>query len=442
LGWCCIFSFDPMGAIDQFCKLVENRPGHSRSDAALEVAVRVAQGRLRTEQPPTQQTLKAFIRAVSLLEKRQPDSPEAHRLRYFLGLAFERTGRLNQAATAYGKVTPGHSNYAAAQLGQLRCHVTKIRQLSPAASADQAKLLIKQAIAQGRKRVDTLSPSDGDCVAAQIKVLLAGLYNHPAADAPQEAVDVLEDFETQHADCGNLLGTVLRERITALRQLKRLEDAREVVDQYLETDPGEAGPVMARLLDAVAQEIITARQTGDQERAEHMASEAVRLGRRLLDWSDSQAGSAVEPLSRLQIGGRYAWALLQAGKPAASLAAYQAGMDQMATLAEEVPASLRIELELGEAEALLATGEHEAALPVFMEIWRSAPEHSSIWWRAYAGSLECHAGLGHDSTTILQSIRQQRRLNPDLGGAGIKRRLSTLEKGLEAVSAVQSARPD
>jgi hypothetical protein len=56
------------------------------------------------------------------------------------------------------------------------------------------------------------------------------------------------------------------------------------------------------------------------------------------------------------------------------------------------------------------------------------PEQSPNWWRAYVGTLGCHSKLKHDREQIVQSIRQQRKLHPELGGAANARELKRIEE--------------
>lgn len=121
-----------------------------------------------------------------------------------------------------------------------------------------------------------------------------------------------------------------------------------------------------------------------------------------------------------------AWSALQAGQVDDALQLYeQCARDGEGIMPAD--AGLRAEIRLGQAECLLALGETERALPIFTELWRNCPEHSPYWWRALVGSLESHRRLKHDPQEIIQSIRQQRFLAPDLGGPRWKRALEAIE---------------
>ena len=194
----------------------------------------------------------------------------------------------------------------------------------------------------------------------------------------------------------------MRERIVALRQLKRMSEARRVVEQYLKADPEQSGPVMIRLLEAMHAEIETADDRGDQQAVREVASEAAELARSLMEWSDARP-SRLPPRDRLTIAVWCAAATLHAGRPDESVKLF----DACSSLAVSVPDEHKlqdIEIRLGRAESLLAAGEAADALSIFALLGKELSEESPAWWRAFAGQLQCHAALGHDSAGILRAI--------------------------------------
>ncbi len=77
-------------------------------------------------------------------------------------------------------------------------------------------------------------------------------------------------------------------------------------------------------------------------------------------------------------------------------------------------------------------------MPILSEVWQRVPERSPTWWRAFVGSLEAHTRLGEDPERILQSIRQQELLSPELGGPRWQRQLKIIET---ANNARQAGKP-
>ncbi len=60
-----------------------------------------------------------------------------------------------------------------------------------------------------------------------------------------------------------------------------------------------------------------------------------------------------------------------------------------------------------------------AALPQFNRLATGLPPTDAIRWRALLRDLQCRTALDHPATGIVRVIRQQKRLDPDLGGPGI-----------------------
>jgi len=157
----------------------------------------------------------------------------------------------------------------------------------------------------------------------------------------------------------------------------------------------------------------------------HLAIEAAALTEKLIRWSEQHADS-VESSDMLTMRAWYAWSLLHADRHAEALKIYD---ECLTTDPERLPApsALRTEIRLGRAQCLLQLDRPDEALPIFTEIWHTSFEHSPDWWQAFVGSLEAHTRLGSSPERIIQSIRQQELLAPDLGGPRYKHRLKQIE---------------
>ncbi|MHC4796700.1 MAG: tetratricopeptide repeat protein, partial [Planctomycetota bacterium] len=419
-------------AVNTLVDFVEQYETNDRAAEATKLAATIAGQMLNKPQwrnsPPAR---TAFVRAGRLLRKHFPDSTQARNLQYFIALTLEHNQEYQQAAGEYARVTPDHPQILKAALGQGRCLVKSFN--LTARNRTQSEVEIKQlaqkalqAARQGARTAQSKIQNglikEDRCLAAEIVLLLANLLNNPYLNLPAEALTTLQDFETRYSDCPDAIGPALRERILAHRQLKQLARARQVVEQYLTASPATAGPVMAKLLEAMRDEINSAAEGLDRKVVNNIATEAHQLAQMLLDWCKEHTDQ-VSSTDLLTIRTWHAWSLLKAGKPADALKIFQAGQDQLPT-----NAALNTEIRLGQAECLLALDRPVEALTIFMEVWQTIAERSPNWWRAYAGSLQAHTNLNSDPHQILQSIAQQRYLNSNLGGPRWKQTLETIEK--------------
>ena len=435
LGQGCYLTGNRTAAVAALTDLLEKLPDHDRAATADLQAAAIAQEQLRNpDQQDPSPVRSAFIRAARLLQKRRPDSLQAKRLQYFVALALEHNAELQAAAEAYQAVPADDPNALKAGLGRTRCLHNALHQAILARAKSEADLqkLAQAGLQAGREAImsaaqhppDPARPDDR-CIPAEVTLMVAGLLNHPLIAQPAEALAVLQDFEKRHPDCPGSLGPALRERIVALRQLQRLAEARQVVEQYLATEPEAAGPVMANLLEAMRDEINNAADRGDDSSGSRIAAQAVQLGSKLLEWSQHRPDH-VEPQDVLTLRVWWAWSLLKTGRANDALQAYQE-CEQRVQKWPEVNAAIRLEIQLGLAESLLAIGRATDALPLFAAAWQQSPERSPAWWRALVGNLQCHNRLGSDPNQILQTIRQQRYLAPELGSGQWKRALEVIE---------------
>ena len=414
--------------------LVEKLPDHDRSESAARRAVAIAQELLADKAVDVKQVRAAFVRAGRLLRKKLPDAEASRRLQYFIAQALEADGRLHEAAGEYAAVPADDPNAARAALRRARC----LRTLLQAALADtkrspaDLKSLMDETLQAARagaasKATRPAATNEADaCLAAEQILLLANLLNYSAVSQSAEVLRALEGFEQRVGKCPSGMGQALRERIVALRELKRMGEARRVVEQYLKAEPEQAGAVMTRLLAAMHEEIEAAEDRNDAQTLQSVAAEAAELARSLLAWSDARPGR-MTPADRLTIAVWRAAATLHAGRADEAIKLYDACLP----MADQLPGEHKdqdMEIRLGRAESLLALGKAADALPVFADLWQKLPEESPPWWRAFVGQLQCHAALGHDPDGIRQAIVQRRYLSPGLGGPRYRRTIEAIEQ--------------
>jgi len=426
--------------------LAEQNADHDRGESAIRQAVALAGRELRRAGgQASPESRSAFVRAARVMRQRVPDDPNVPGLTYAIGATLESDGRFEEAAGEYAAVPVGSEHALDAALGRIRCWRQALERAAVGKGADDGATSsriadAKAAVDAVREQYPFLSetassvasaasrPAPTGCDRARLLLATAELLNHPEMGMSQAAADLTMRFDG--ADCPELLGAALRSRILALRQLRRLAEARAVVEQYLRADPEHAGTAMAGLLQSMHEETMALRNREDAAAAASVAAEAVQVGQSLLAWAVERP-ERLRPSDTIVIRCWYATALLNSGRAAEALTAFeQIEQDTRGVLPDN--SGTLTEIRLGKADALLETGEAGPALEVYTAVWQACPEHSEPWWHAFVGSLRCHARQGSDPAVILQSIRQQRFLAPDLGGPYWKRELTRLEEALTA----------
>lgn len=410
-------------SIEAYCRLVEQNPSHDRATAAATEALREADAWIR-EPGAMENTAarKAFLQAAAAY-RQVPHGSVDGSLPYVVAVLLEREGRLEEAAAEYQRVPDGQAETVRARIGRARCFRELLSRAT--ASAPAGAELARATAEAGRAAVaaaQRLGPGGDPCLQVEATLLLAGVLNDDAVGRSDEALSVLGAPDSTTARCPEAVGPALRERIRALRQLRRMAEARKVVEELLQADTDQAGPVMAGLLEAIGHEVESALDHGQVATAASVAAEGAQLAASLQLWAE-QHPDRVTPVEQFAIRLRGAWCLLQAGRLPDALRAYDACWRAITSETE----GLRVEVTLGRAECLVGQGQYQEALGIFSPMWQSALPQSPAWWRALAGSLQCHTRLGGDAGRIVQTIRQQRHLAPDLGGPRWKRAFEALE---------------
>jgi hypothetical protein len=425
-------------AVNTLASLAERRSEHYRSTEAARQATAIAQEMLGGSDEPVQRTVRdAFVRAGHLLRERDPDQARARSLSYYMGIALEQNRRLEEAAAEYERV-PAESEHALeAQLGRVRCFRAALEQASSEHTlsqpdlqrlGSQAQTAADQAGEAARVRLkDSANPGQKE-LAAKILLAQAGVLNHRVVDQAARAVEVLDHLSAAVSTGSPLVPLLLQERIQARERLQQYGPARDDALKLVEVDGERAGGLLAMLVESARTAVLARLDQGEAESAGRIAAAGAQLAGDLDEWADTHGGK-LSARERLTVRVWEAWFLLAAGKSEEAFSSYESLSKQFEESSSE-HAALAVEIDLGRAECLLALDRAEEALPVFTRTWQASPEGSADWWRAYAGSLRCHARLGHDAREIVQSIRQQRTLSPELGGP----RWSRVLTGLEASS--------
>jgi tetratricopeptide (TPR) repeat protein len=360
----------------------------------------------------------------------------------------ENDSRFEEAAGEYAAVPASHRCAQDAVLGRIRSWRRALEEASARGSFDEADRAAlaeraRNAVASIGEQLSATCTSrpasrPSDCAGMSTLLAFAELLNHPAIGGAEQTASLIAQSEAAFRSCPELLGPALRQKIVALRQLKRLTEARAVVDQYLAADPEHAGGAMAGLLQSMHDEVSNLLELGDLSSAAMVAAEAVQVGQSLLTWGDAKP-ERLRSSDRLVIRLWHASALLRAGESATALHAFEE-IERQAQASLPENSATRILLQLGKADALLAVGRHTDALAAYASIWQACPEHSPEWWHAFVGNLRCHSRLDAVPDQVLASIKQQRFLSPDLGGKRWQRELLQIEQELSARAASQPQR--
>jgi hypothetical protein len=406
---------DHAGAVRAMTTVAQRWPTCDRAAAASRSAVVISQAWLKAASGPEASAARdAFIQSVRIWAKATPDAPQAQRLQFYLAAALEENKRYGEAADEYGRVEPSDANAGRAALGRARC----LRHLMGAQSASQPSTApgdAQQVLAAAEQALSVVqaSPEKDACLIAEAGVSLANLLN-AGVHRPAEALRVLDRVREPCQACTTWRPAALRERMEANRQLGDWTAARLTWEEYLALKREDAPALGSSLLEANRRAVLQALDANDPV-ATAAAEQGALLAQTLLESMKSSQSAAEPTLAR-------AWLLVQAGKPGDALPLFDSCGTDSGTVA---PAC-----RLGRAECLLALDRAGDALPIYTSLLSMLPEHSSEWWEAYVGTLRCHQRLKADPSQVLQSIRQQRRLAPELGGPRWRRMLEQIEVSL------------
>ncbi len=427
-------------AVRELGRLAEVAPDYERTPFALEQAAILAHRRLTdAEEKDLDLARREFIEAgrrLRELANRRGDIEVSGRMRFLMAYALEQSERLAEAARLYEQIAPDEDQALVASQRRVDCWI-RLLDITRANKPDDENThreLARHALDaanDAHRLADERDESQGDdqterCDLARATLLRAHVANLPEIDQPNDVLAVLADFDARFAECGEARADAMSERVTAWVALKRWDDARRALLDRAERGDPEAGPAMAHLLNRMRDAIRDALDQADQDFVTSTSTEAAALADDLLAWSADHP-DAMESGDLLTVKTWRAWALLHSGEPASALEAFDKCAIPERAEGEPVSAT-ELEIKLGRAECLLALDKPDDALQRFTPVLETLPVQSDYWWRAYTGSLEAHLRVGSDPQGIVQSIRQQRHLAPDLGGSRWKRRLEAIEQ--------------
>ncbi len=414
-----------LAATQDFSSVAKDCPKFARSLSAaiyaVEIVTQLAEDpslRGRTE------VQEAAVQSLLVLVDGFPESDSAKYWLFFLAQALEDANQFEEAADRYDRVDRTHPHYLTAQFRALKCQilalqgdiirgeleVTEIRRRAGSA---------RRSVARFVKTARKSDPERAGEFLAQADVLVGEMSVLKGVDQNEEAIELLKDFETKHADSLDLMGRVLRVRIIAFESTGQLEEAQQAVPRFAAIAPDEAGMTLQSLLDSIRIEIAELRENGQQEEADRKANAALLFAQQIFESASAQNVS--EPsMYRLRI--QLAESYLEAGQyEKAFLLFEEVEQYDIARYKDGKPHDPRV--ILGKARSLMLKKDYGAALLLFNRLFLESPADAPHRFEALLGDLQCRTALGEDAAAIIGVIDQHRFLSPSLGGDALKKKI-------------------
>ena len=361
-----------------------------------------------------------------------------------------REGRYDRAAELFQTIPADSKQYGGAVVGRLLAVSGKIRfavgtqdkekvRGEAEAVIDEAVQLAKKLSAGASTRPTDTQPGSPDMLAARLLLEAARLCIDTLGE-PDRALTLLAGAQERWQSSPALLAQLLNVRIQAMQKAGKLDQATQLVDQFMAAKPDAAGPLLASLLGDMQREIEQQQKLGRTEQAGRYATLAVSLAEHLDKWAAAHP-EALRPEQRYAISYRLARAMLQAGQTERALAVFEELYKQDAARSGGQAKDSGV-LE-GRAACMFALQKWADARLAYMDIWRRGQPRSEMWWQAIFRSLQCSAQLkDEDPGKILKVIRQHKDLYPDMGGPALAKQFDELSfEMLKRTEAAQASQP-
>jgi len=418
-------------AAEAFWRLARDFPKDKRAkDALLNCLYLLAESKAVASEAGR----RTFLEAGERLLRGWPAAAQQHGWVLPIAEATLQEGRYARAVELFAMVPRDSDQYPRAVRGRIVAAAGQLRagQLGP--NQQEARRVAEEVIAEAIDFASRLSKTGGGSAATQparearlaADVLLAAaeLCVDPLGDSAR-ALKILENFEQRYKPPAALLGRLLAVRIQALQKMGRLPETMGLVEKFIAAQPDAAGPVVAALLADMQRAIRQQQRAGRAAEARAYAAMAIQLAERLDEWA-AQRAAVISPQQRYAIRLRLAEALLQAGQLQRALKLFDALVAEDAARWDDKQPRDADALR-GQADCLFGLGRWVEAREAYLRIWRRSQVRSELWWRCLLRSLQCSAKLGEDPEKILKSIRQHRRLWPDMGGPHLSKQFEQLQ---------------
>lgn len=310
-----------------FYDLVEADPKDANAQRSLEQCLEILSDMRRDKENPTQVDA-LFPKAIKLLVEKFPTS-EYNKLANFdyaeskridtdnmavdrtndktrMESSFAKSLAYREAANLYAKVPPEHPAYHRALSWKAMVLLASLENYAPY-SRDQEEIKkradeVVQASLQANaklmeKATSAKTPEEKTRFmeqAANTLISAAGAFMR--INNPQQAMDVLKDFEKKYPDSKDVIGQALQIRMNALQKLGKNREAAALIDDYLQFDPEGAGRVIGSLLGKAQEDYRKAKAEGkDPQELKMQAKDVKELASKMYDWAEKNQQSATRP---------------------------------------------------------------------------------------------------------------------------------------------------
>lgn len=427
----------PADAARRFLDLSRRFPGVEFAARAGLYAVELAAALYGDENLRGRADLQTlYLEALQHLAASDRDTAEGRYWRFFYGQLLEERGDFDHAAAVYARVDEGHAQYHESLYRRIRCLAEGLLHQSTASTEDTlaarrrtAELLsafveVSTVLSQAAAReTDELRAATLRHLLARTRLAAAEAMVTPAVDRAAQALEVLADFEKAFPAETSERGRVWRTRVLALERLGRLDEAAEALPAYIAADPAGAGPTLQSLYAALAAEAERLENAGEQAAAQSKAEAALILGEQI-DALTQEHDKSLSPERRRDLTVQLAEANLRARRYPRARELFLSINEADAPLDSDAARRALF----GLAETAYRQQRYAEALPAFNRLAVRLPVNSPLRWRALLRDLQCRTSLRQSPGDILQVIRQQRFLHPELGGPEIAAALARLER--------------
>jgi len=431
---------DAPAAAARMLEVAKNHPTCGDATQAAIIAVQLTAEFHADAAKRTPETTRLFRESLEALVNNYANTEPARYWRFYYAQLLEEIGEEDLAAVEYARVDHEHERYVESAFGCLRALARAARKRADIRPTDTVELVrradavnttYREFVALGKaaiaRKPDAAREAEIAHLFAEARVLVAETAALGGVDRPQSAIDMLADFEQAFPDTPTALtGRLWRSRLQAFEALGRLDEAAQAVPAYVAADPRNAGPTLQSLYSAMSGEADRLQAAGDQAGAGRQTEVALLLARHLQQWSE-RADVEITAAQRRELGVQLAEAHLKAGRfeEARDLFGRELPLDKT-DLSSLDATGLRA--VYGHAESLYRMGDFAKALPEFNRLATGLPGGAGTRWKSLLRDLECRTKLNESPEGILKVIAQQRRLYPELGGAGLSAEFERLER--------------
>lgn len=424
---------DLPAAAAKMLEIARRHPNYGQAGQAAVLAVQLtAQICLDQQCPPKSANQEQYRAALETLLGQYPTLEASAYWRFFHAQLLEDFGDYTGAAGEYARVDSGQELYLEAAFRRVRAMTRAVAQSTANQLATSAEALtganeVSNAYRELVTRAtghQSAEPGQTQDLVAQGRLWVADAYLLKAVNRPEQALELLVDFEQSFGAQNPHLGRVWQLRLRAYQMQGRLQEASNAVPAFVAADPRNAGPTLQSLYDSIL---------ADWRRHQHPEDEPppdaeimLLAADQIVKWS-LRADVQTTPEQRRAAELQLAQTQLMAGNHARAVELFLALLP--ADRQEKKPIDeFETKAALGLAEALARGGEPEKALAEFNRLATRLPPENPIRWQALIGDLEVRTALHHPPAGILQVIAQQRRLFPDLGGAQTAAEFEKIER--------------